>query len=316
MKKILITSLLLLSFGKIWCTTWDEPWQDEIIKQSESLVLAKILKTTKKGQVQVQILKLIAGKAVPQKIKLSGFYLLDLCSISGGHGVHFEFGEVDSMYLFLKKKKKYQISTPSSGFARIKNGKVYATYRHSYHQALVSMELYEKSMLAIFNHYHQLTYDRSWANEFIQTHIHKPVAGFEEHEIEEFFLQHVALEMAYHLELKMDLSTIKPFIHSDNFHAQTSGIRSLWQNNDQETHEFIIEFIADSTKEGFSRVIGLQLLEHHDARTYKDQLLELHDQIGDAFSGFGGNIMDPRVCTNFPSQVNYALEALIEKWEE
>ncbi|MEM6265009.1 MAG: hypothetical protein AAGI38_21030, partial [Bacteroidota bacterium] len=286
-----------------------------IIKQSESLVLAQIEGYTKKGEVKVSVLKNLCGKRLPKKIKLSYFYLLDLCSISGGHGVEFEFGDADSLYLFIKKNKGYRISTPTSGYAKIKEGKVYATYRHSYHMALVPQKLYEKSMTAIFNNYHKLEYDTLWVKEYINNQVKNSVAGFEGDEIDEFFKQHVALEMAYHTGTKIELERITPFLSSDNPHAQISGIRAIWENPEPDALEMIVNFIQDSTKEGFPRVIGMQYLDFQDAREYKTRLEEILKTMSDTPSGFSGNLMDPRVCTRFPRSTRYALEDLLEKWE-
>src|SRR5688572_22272508 len=134
----------------IFATTWDEPWQEEVIKEADYFVLATI-KSYDETSVTIEIIRSLGGKELKGILKITNFYLLHLCSRSGGHGPEFHFKGVEKSYFFIKKNEKgeYCIATPTAGFANLNSGNVSAAYRHSYHQALVPVDIYEKTMTAI-----------------------------------------------------------------------------------------------------------------------------------------------------------------------
>jgi hypothetical protein len=150
-----IKTILFLAFAFVttmtFATTWDEPWQDKVIKEADYFVFAKVKSFNKKKGVTIEIIKSLGGQELKGKIKITDFYLLDLCSSSVGHGAEFQFDGIKECYIFIKKNDngKYCIATPTAGFDYLKDGSVYATYRHSYHQALVPVDIYEKTMTAI-----------------------------------------------------------------------------------------------------------------------------------------------------------------------
>src|SRR5262249_41630705 len=59
-----------------------------------------------------------------------------------------------------------------------------------------------------------------------------------------------------------------------------------------------------------------QRLRPRDGGEYLPKLREFAKTAPDAETGFGGNIMDPRVGTRFPGSVKVACEQLVDEWEE
>jgi hypothetical protein len=308
--------IALLSFAgttRILATTWDEPWADSVIIQADYFVLADILSFDEKEGVKIRIIKQLGGESLPPEIEITDFYLLRLTSISGGHGAEFYFGGVDKSYFFIKKNDegKYCISTPTSGFDYMLDGKVCAAYRHTYHQALVPVDVYEMSMTAIFNYHHDIPYDEESIRGFVRDNLSKNPAGFDEDEIDTFFLQHVALELVFHLRLDGFYDRVLPFFSdSENFHHRVSASRALVAYNTDETVDLLLKKVATNKDDDFVTVICIWTLREFKPSKKKKELKRLVKNSSREITGFGGNIMDPRVGTSFPT-VNGALEGLI-----
>ena len=120
-----------------------------------------------------------------------------------------------------------------------------------------------------------------------------------------FFSQHVALEMIYHLKLRYELAFIEPFVNFESFHANVSGLRALYANPAPIVKEKFIAFIKDEKRDPFAKVIAVWGLGKIGLDSCSKKELKTLSQIAkkekkDYDSGFGGNIMDPRVCTHFP----------------
>jgi hypothetical protein len=314
--KITFIALFICIFSITKATTWDEPWHDQVVKQSESFVLAKIISFDTNKGVIISILKQLAGKPIKDTIQITDFYLLHLCSASAGEGPEFHFKGADSCYFFIKKndKNEYCIATPTTGFAVVHDGIVVATYRHSYHQARVDLPLYENTMAAIFNNYHALPYDKAYITSFIDKTLALKPAGINAEEIGTFFNQHVALECIYHLGLTDHYKSIVPFLKDTaNMHAQISAARALTPYNTPECNQLLINTIGDNkAANDFAKVICIWTLGSHKPQNIKDALTKLLPAASTQENGFGGNIMDPRVCTTFPT-VKDALTELIGK---
>lgn len=313
-----LKSILFLVFAMVttthWATTWDEPWQDKVIKEADYFVFAKIKSYDEKGGVTIEIVKSLGGKELKGIIRITDFYLLDLCSSSGGQGAEFHFKGITKSYFFIKKDSmgKYCMATPTTGFDYIKDGNVYANYRHSYHQALVPVVTYEKTMTAIFNNYHNQPYDKQFINDYVNKYTALKPAGFADDEISTFFAQHVALECVYHLRLTDFYSNILPFLaDTSNFHNQVSAARALIAYNTKNCKQELINVVSDTTRGNFVQVICIWTLSEFKPTELKEQLVKASETASTEENGFGGNIMDPRVCTHFPD-VKYALEKLIK----
>jgi hypothetical protein len=153
MKKIGYFALFALMGVPVFATTWDEPWHNEVVKNADSFILARIDSFDTKTGVNITVKKTISGKEITGSIKIMNFYLLQFTSFSDDSGVFSHFSGAREGYLFIKQNANgdFCIATPTTGFAIVQSGTVYATYRHSYHQALVPIDVYEKTMEAIFN---------------------------------------------------------------------------------------------------------------------------------------------------------------------
>lgn len=318
MKKTILFSLsiFLLLFTKTYSTTWDEPWQDEIIKKAEYFVMAKVINNDYEKGTTIKILKNIYGKELSGEILISDFYLLHICSSSDGHGPEFQFDKDEKYYFFLAMNEdgKYCISTPSSGFAYINQdeNKVFATYRHSYHQTLIDPETYETTMTILFRYYHNESYETQFITDFANQFLNKSPAGFEEPEIDDFFAQHVAMECIYHLRIDGFYEELLPFLHdTSNFHNQISAARALVAYNSKECKNELFAAISNPDYDDFVKVMCIYTLTEFNPIEHKNEIKELIKNASDEFNGFGGNIMDPRVCTYIPT-VKEALNSLLD----
>jgi hypothetical protein len=305
----------VLTTTKSYATTWDEPWANQVIKEATSFVLAKVVSTDPDKGITIYIIKTLGGNRITDTLLISNFYLLDLCSSSGGHGAEFQTNTADSCYFFIKKNEKneYCIATPTTGFDYVNENYVMATFRHSYHQASVPVDIYEKTMSAVYNNYHGQAYDKAYIDKFVSEQLRKKPAGFSEKEINTFFLQHVALECVYHLKLNIQESLVLPFLHDQsNFHNQVSAARAMSAFNTETGKRELMRVVADTTIRNFVRVICVWSLTDLNLKELKAQLQKLEYSASDEPDGFGGDIMDPRVCTHMPS-LKTALKELVNK---
>jgi hypothetical protein len=307
--------LIVLWSTNLYATTWDEPWADKVIKEAKSFILGKVISNDPENGIKVVVIKTLSGQELKDTILINSFYSLNICSSSGGHGAEFHTSLIDSCYFFINQNAKGQfcIPTPTTGFDYVSDGQVMATFRHSYHQASVPVFVYEKAMTAIFNNYHNLTYDKDYINKFVNENLSKSPAGFGENEINIFFLQHVALECIYHLKLKITETLLLPFLNDkNNFHSQVSAARAMSAINTETNKQVLLKAIGDTTKRNFVRVMCVWSLSKLERKNVKSQLLKLENSASDESDGFGGNIMDPRICTHIPT-LKGALKDLVDK---
>lgn len=317
MKSYLKYLLLIIMFSctKLHATTWDEPWAGKIIKEAGSFILAKVISNDTEKGVTIKVIKTLGGKELTDTILINNFYSLHICSSSGGHGGEFHVSPVDSCYFFIQQNSKgeYCIATPTTGFDYAFEGNVSATFRHSYHQASVPAAVYEKTMTAVFNNYHNLPYDKVYIGKFVNGYLSKAPAGFGDDEIATFFLQHVALECVHHLKLNIKESLLTPFLNDkNNFHSQVSAARALAAFNTETARKTLLTAIGDTTRRNFVRVMCVWSLEGINPAALKATLQKIEVNASDESDDFGGNIMDPRVCTHIPS-LKAALKELIGK---
>jgi len=294
-------------------TSWDEPWQETVVKKTDYLVLARVTATDAHKGIKATILRSLGGGTLPDTVKISGFYSLQLCGDSPGEEPAFELGGTDSCYFFLQKKPsgEYAIATPTTGFARVKAGQVAATYRHSYHQALVPRAVYELTMTAIFQHYHGQEYDATPINALVDQALASPPAHLDAAGRSTFFLQHAALETVYHLGLTSHYAAVLPFLRdTTNFHAQVSAARALTATPTPEDKQLLIKMLVSKSSRDLAKVVAIKTLTTYRPAELKPQLAALAQTASDEHNGFGGNILDPRICTQVPT-VKEALTTLV-----
>jgi hypothetical protein len=306
--------LTIISTTNSYATTWDEPWADKVIKESTSFVLAKVISNDPEKGITIVVIKTLSGIELKDTILISNFYLLNLCSTSGGHGAEFETEVMDS-YFFIKQnlKGEFCIATPTTGYDYVNQGQVVATFRHSYHQASVPVDVYEKMMTAIFNNYHNLPYDKQYVVKFVNENLNKSPAGFGEDEINTFFLQHVALECVHHLKLNIKETLVLPFLNDkNNFHNQVSGARAMGSFNTATNKQELLKAIGDTTMRNFVRVMCVWSLSELNPKELRVELQKLEISASEESDDFGGNIMDPRICTHIPT-LKDAIKELVKE---
>lgn len=323
MKQLSILILLHLAPTLCHATTWNEPWQEEVVRTAESFVKITVVSSTQKELVAHKT-KLLAGTAVPDEFRVTGYSMLQLGSISGAGAdeLSMEFEPQSSCYLFLKPaeaKGEFAIATPTSGWALTKNKEVAATYRHSYHQAKVPDDVYELTMSAIFRRLHGDKNNDPAVEKFIQEQLLLPPALLSKADDNPavagaFFLQHAALETLRYFAKPEDLPRIEPFLKADDRHVQSSAVRVLARIQSEEAKKRAVTFI-EGKNHGFAKVLAVKALEEWNARAYREELIAINLKIEDEETGFGGNIMDPRIATPFPRSVKDALTTLLESWK-
>ena len=320
MRLLLFTLITCFMFAtNAQATTWDEPWHEDVMRHSDSFVKVKISENTG-PRFKADVLQFLGGIKTPEQIELEGFSLLRVMSTSShSHELRLPFQVGQTYYLFIKKSEKtnaYQIPTPTSGWARIEGVNVHATYRHSYHQALVPPDVYEKTMQAVFKGIKGQQYDEGFMNRFIKDQLTQPVALLGNNDpamMSRFFLQHVALESFYHLGKGADLSSLVPFVNSDNYHVEISACRAVSRINSKESKEILMKFI-EGKGSGFAKVMSVWGLQRLNAKETIPRLEAFVKTGIDQETGFGGSIMDPRIATMFPDSVKEAIKYLLSEW--
>lgn len=296
--------LTLFSSRSALALTWNEPWHEQVVKNADFFVLAKVTTSDPDKGVIATIIRSLDGSNLSGIITINDFYQLDICSSSGGHGPEFHFERIDTCYFFLKKNTAgaYSIATPTSGFSAVLKNNVRATYRHSYHQASVPQDVYEPTMTAIFRKYHGQDFDRTYIDGFIKKSLALAPAKINEEGMATFFLQHVALETMFHLGLTSNYALTLPFLHdTSNFHAQLSAARALTSINTPESKQQLLALLNNQATEDFPKTVAVWTLASYNPKELKTDLQKLLRKASDEKTGFGGNIMDPRVCTSVPT---------------
>lgn len=311
----------LVFAGTVQATTWDEPWHEEVMAKADSFVKVRITEV-QGASCKGEVLKTLAGVQISGQIELAGFSRLRVLSISSGSeelGLPFRPGEI--YYLFIKKDAKtgkYQLPTPTSGWAGFRQKVVAATYRHSYHQALVPEDVYEKTMQAIFNGVKGQPYDTEYMASFMKQQLSMSVASLAQNDPEtnkRFFLQHVALESFYYLRKGIDLSLLIPFANSEDFHVQISACRAVSVIDSPASRELLMKLIEGKSN-GFAKVMCVWGLKRLNAREMIPRMQAYLKSSNEEKTGFGGSIMDPRIGTFFPDSVQESVRSLLSEWDK
>jgi hypothetical protein len=313
---------VLLLAPPAWATSWDEPWQDEVIRNADTLVKAEVL-ANDGTSVNLKVVATLAGAEVPEKATVEGFSLLRLTSLSRTDETKLRFKKGQSYYFFLSKQKDgktWALATPTTGYARVEDGNVYATYRHSFHQALVPQELYETTMKAIFLKTHGKEVDADSLRKSLLPILKQAPQGLpkdakEKDQAKRFFEQHAALETLAYFAVADDLKLIEPFLKCDDYHVQISAVRALGGIDSRAARERLLAFL-EGNGEGFAKVMAIWALKRQNARDCLPKLKELQPKAPEDRVGFGGNLMDPRIGTHFPSSVKSAIDGLMAEWSK
>jgi hypothetical protein len=296
------------------------PLASEVMRISDSFVKVKVI-ANQGSVVEAEVIKFLGGARTPERIDLSGYSRLTLMSISSSDNeLRLPLMRGQIYYLFIKKSEKantYQLPTPTSGWAKLEGTDVAATYRHSLHKALVPEEVYEKTMQSIFNGARGQPYDSDFIQKFIKEQLTQSVAGLNKDPaiLKKFFLQHVALETFYHLGKGADLALLMPFVGSDDYHVQVSACRAVSRIDSPSSREILMKFI-EGKGVGFAKVMCVWGLKQLNAREMTPRLEAFLKAGVDQETGFGGDIMDPRVATYFPESVKESIKELLSDWRK
>ena len=166
-------------------------------------------------------------------------------------------------------------------------------------------------MTAIFQHYHGQEYDVAPITTLINSALALTPAHLDAVGRSTFFLQHAALETIYHLGLTTHYEAVLPFLRdTTNFHAQVSAARALTATPTPEDKQLLIKVLMSKTSRDLAKVVAIRTLTTYRPAELKPQLAALAQTASDEHNGFGGNIMDPRICTQVPT-VKEALTTLV-----
>jgi hypothetical protein len=123
------------------------------------------------------------------------------------------------------------------------------------------------------------------------------------------------LETFYHLGKRADLALLVPFMETDDFHVQISTCRAVSRIDSTSSKELLMKFI-EGKGVGFAKVMCVWGLKRLNAKEMISRL-EAYLKTGvDEETGFGGNIMDPRVGTYFPESVKASIKELLNDWRK
>jgi len=304
--------LMAIFANRCLATTWDEPWHREVVSKATSFGLYEVEKSDSES-VTLRRLKHIAGDETSPVIQVKSFYALRLSSVSG-EGPVLRLPTGTKAYFHLKPEDgAWAIATPTAGFAPLRqDGKVYATYRISMHQALLDPGMYEDTQRCIFQVLHGSSGCDPQISTMIKNELAKPVGGIvaaDKPEMREiFFGQHAALETAALISYPLNAGTLERFLDKKDVHVQMSALRALAVSGSADTAERLMRFVEDDKRELAARILAVKLLEQIGVGKMRPRLLAYSTKASEEESGLGINLMDPRIGTNFPSTLKAALE--------
>jgi hypothetical protein len=314
---------LVLPAGTSVRTTWDEPWHEEVVKNADSFVLARVIAVDEGRQsAMFRVVRSLAGVDVTPVFTVDGFCLLRLMSYSSGHEPRLprSFHPGAEVYLFLRiasDGRSYEFATPTTGYALVDGDRVRACYRHSYHLALVTRDLYERTQTAIFRYLHGGAVDSKLMTELAKGFLGAPPALVEDDPMSAasltFFNQHAALETFYYLGSESDLALLEPFLRSPHGHIQTSAVRALSRIATLPAKRRLLEFLTGSG-EAFAKAQAVAGLRRQNARELAGDLERALPRLDPESTGFGGDLMDPRIGTHQQGSALAAAKALLAEW--
>lgn len=313
-----VLSLLAFISASAYALTWDEPWQKEVIKESDSFGLYTIVKNSGDA-LKLKLVKNIAGKKTNSEISVSSFYHFTIASSSSGHkDPIFFYKPGQKVYFFLKKSgNEFQVASPTAGNDEVlKNGNVAASFRISMHKTEIDAKTYEAAQSCFFSYLHNGNCTNDVINDVIEKPLKERVGELSEQatkkDAELFFRQHVALESSYIINQQNSYETLKPFLNSKFFHVQISAIRALSVINSETKNHQIIEFITKSEASDIAKVMAIFMLNEVNFQGDIEELKSYLPLASKEDVSLVSNIMDPRVSTNYPESVQAAIKWFIE----
>jgi hypothetical protein len=315
-----LTMISLLAPTALHANTWDEPWHKEVVAGADTLGLYHV-ESVDGNTARVTLKKHVTGSPTPEQVELAGYFLFRVTSSPSNNWSPWLKPGVD-YYLYLKQASpgKWQLPTPSAGSDPARaDGTVEATYRISIHKASVSQDIYEMTQSCIFAALHEGRCGRSDVQRLIDDLTSQPVAAISANASPEdkqrFFEQHAALETAALAKLPISDRDVERFLKSDFFHVQISAVRYLASSERPDRYATISAFICDQSKSTLARIVGVILLAENNARSERSVLTACRATLKLDDVSLVRGLMDPRIGTNFPGNLQSAADRLLERWE-
>jgi hypothetical protein len=306
--------ILLFISGGVGASTWDEPWHEEVLRQADTLGLYEVT-AIDADRIELRRLKTLAGAQTPDRVQVDGLYLLPDAHRHHNHGQDERLAWLqkgERAYLLLKRVGKgWQLPTPSAGSAGfMEDGRVAATYRASFHQAIQAADAYERVQSCLFLALHDGECDVAALSQDLDKPLREEPAGLGGEGTERFFRQHVALESAALLGRSIPLATLEPFLMLDDYHVQLSAVRALAANTEPGRNARLLEFVQDDSRQIAARVMAVRMAADLEDTELHSALKAYGPKAPQDEAGLAMSIMDPRVGTRFPPTLKAAISEL------
>lgn len=315
--KSCVPVLLWALCGVASATTWDEPWQPEVVLKAQTFALYRV-ESLKEDSAAVTLVKHLAGERTNKKIRIAAEESGRGLGHSHGEELWLEKGQTYYLYLFQGPGGSWMLPTPSSGADRLSpEGNVAGTYRISMHRVLVPRDVYEMTQTCIFEVMHARACDRGPVDKLIADALREPVGrpseAATEDDFRRFSLQHVALETAAALESPLPAEVLARFEAEKFFHVQISVLKYLSRSPIEDRWHRIALVVCDPGQHVLARGYGALMLGVHDVRSEAATLESC--AIGKTDTAMLTEIMDPRIGTEFPYELDEYVNELLGRWK-
>jgi hypothetical protein len=97
--------------------------------------------------------------------------------------------------------------------------------------------------------------------------------------------------------------------------VQISAVTYLASSERPDRYATISAFICDQSKSTLARIVGVILLAENNARSERSVLTACRATLKLDDVSLVRGLMDPRIGTNFPGNLQSAADRLLERWE-
>lgn len=108
---------------------------------------------------------------------------------------------------------------------------------------------------------------------------------------------------------------LTPFMEKGDYHVQISACRAVSRIDSPASRELLMKFI-EGKGVGFAKVMCVWGLKRLNAKEMIPRLEAYLKTGAEEKTGFGGDIMDPRVGTYFPESVKESIQELLRDWRK
>lgn len=298
-KTVLWFLMLWLLPLSLTAVTWNEPWFEKYFPQVTHVLQVKILDNQSFEFADAEVVSTLAGKPVSGKIRIQGFFHLKTCVDQGEPIPGIWLQKMDTCYLFLRQDKgrSFQLPTPTSGMVPLSAGWVNCSLRHSYHQTIIEKDFFERAVKSSYEVFSGRAMTDNMLRDQIKVWLEKaPASPFGETETE-FYHQQVALELVYHLKLKDLVPLVMPFAYHEQSLHQLSAFRAFRAAPSEDLSAFIFDEVRNPNRHKMVRSVAMETLLLSPFKPQRTAVALFYADIQDEYIGFGGDIRDPRTCT-------------------